>query len=537
MKKSFQFVGLPLTLGITQVMAVGPTHLAPVIAQEAAAGGGIEALEDPRYWQDLCHLQVQSGLVDDAQMSCEQAIALDPNNEIAWRDYSSLLLTLEQYPKVLSAAGQLLIQNERNSQAMTHQCLAYLGLNQLEPALDACNNALLTNSFWGEMSPVLPLQARGQILTERGQHNQALIAYGQALQIEPDNALTLAYRCQTLVNLEQYDYAEVACNKAIANNGRQPPESPPAIAFASLGEINTQQGNQAMTAWVNNPAVAKHYETAIDYYNEAIARYDEAITLAPENASYLLQQGWLFEKTDNLVAATLTYTQYVSLVPESSQGLVAQCALYNQQFQYDLAKAACEQAIAGNGDWTQALGPAEAWRGLAQATASLGDYEAALPIIDRAIALDSDLLAAQSDRVVILWYLTRYDDAIAAAQNIVEETPTAQNRAVIANTLATLGRLYSQNGNIPSAITAYQEALELDDQNAETFINLSAALLRTGNPTQYEVALDMAKEATNLAPFLLQGWQNMAIAQEKLGRTLGAQITRERIEQLEQSQQ
>jgi len=522
MKKSLQFVGISLTLSLQAI----------ALSMPALAQSGIATLEDPTYWQELCHAQVQANLLDEAQMTCEQAIALNPDSEIAWSDYSALLLTLEQYPKALSAAGQLLSQNDQNSQAMTYQCLSYQGLDQFERALDACNNALLTNSFWGEMSPVLPLQSRGQILNQIGRYDQALIAYSQALQLEPNSFLTLAYRCQTLVDLKQYDNAKAACNQSAKDNDRFRPEAP-AIAFSALGEIYTQQGNQALIRWVENSYNPEHYETAIEQYKTAIEQYDQAIARAPKNANYHLQHGWLFEQTGVPAAAMLAYTQYLTLAPESSQGLVAQCTLYNQQSQYDLAKAACEQAIAGNGDWSR-VGPAEAWRGLAQAIASLGDYEAALPIIDRAIALQADFLAAESDRVVILWYLEQYNQAIQAAEQIVKEEVTAQNRKIIANTFATLGRLHSQRGNTQSAVKAYEDSLTLDNQSAEVYVNLSAALLKG---EQYQKALEKAKEAMRLSPYLLEAWENMAVAQGKLGRTFAVQSTRERIQEIEQLQE
>ena len=483
MKKSLKFLALPLACWLSQNVVMG----LPILAQS-----GMEALEDFDYWQNVCRLQTQAGNPEEALAACEQAIGLKPKDETIWADYSYALLTLDQYPEALAAVDRILSFNEQSSLAMTYQCMAYLGLDWAEAALDACNAALQSNSFWGNQSPALAWRTRGQILYRMEQPGQALIAYDRALLLEPDDSLTLAYRCQTLVESGNYRYGISACEAALTGNQQWRPESP-ALAWAYQGKARAQLG-----------------ETAT-----AIAAYDRALALEPEAPEYWLQQGQLLEGAEALAAASFTYARAVELVPDSSRGLMGQCSIFNQQEQYEQAQVACEQAIAGNGDWWP-LGAAQAWHGLAHARAGLSNYELALGAIDRAVGMRPDYLQAQSDRSVILWYLGNYGTAVASAQAIVEAHPAPIHEdifPIIVNTWRNLGRFHRSQANSTLAIEAYQAAISLDSHHAETWSNLSAALWADG---KYEEALTAAQQATQLDENAVEGWQNQGAAQAML---------------------
>ncbi len=484
MQNSLKFLTVPLAFWASQTVFSGSATLAQ---------SGMDTLEDVTYWQNLCQLQTQAGNSEEALAACEQAITLEPENESLWADYSFALLNLEKYPETLAAVDRALNINDQNSLAMTYQCMAYLGMNLPEKALDTCNTALQVNSFWGNQSPTLAWRTRGQILNQMGQPQQALIAYDRALELEPNESLTLAYRCQTLVESGEYKYGIAACQAALEGDGNWLGENP-ALAWGYQGQAHTHLGD---------------YAAAIDVY-------DRAVSLEPNNSEHWLQQGWLLEKTEDFAAAALSYARAVELTPDSSRGLVGQCSTFNQQSEFEAAQTACEAALAGNGDWWS-LGAAQAWRELAHAKAGLGEYESALAAINRALGIQPDYLQALSDRSVILWYLGDYKSAAEVANHIADPaiTPvTDENRAIIANTLTNLGRIYSSQGEFQLAIGAYKHAIALNDQNSETWANLSATYWAA---ERYHEALDSAEQAINLNRQAEQGWQNQAAAQTALG--------------------
>jgi len=505
MKITLKSVTLPLALAISQ------SALSPVLAQTAPAQTGMAALEDFDYWNNLCRLQLQSGNAEEALPACEQAIALKPKDETAWANFSYAHLTLEQYPESLAAGDRLLTLNDQNALAMTHQCMAYLGLGQTETALDTCNKALETNSFWGTQSPALALRTRGQILNQIDQPHQALIAYNRALQLDPDDSLTLAYRCQTLVDSANilateastdsdiYRYGISACEDARAGNGQWQTESP-ALAWAYEGQARVQQRD----------------------YAGAIAAYDQALALEPENPEHWLQQARLLEQRSNFAAATLSYSRAVELVPDSSRALVGQCVTLNQQAQYEPAKAACEQALAGKGDWWE-LGAAQAWHGLAKAMASLGEYEPALAAADRAVGIKPDYLEAQGDRSVILWYLEEYVKAYDASIAITQQLPENEtNKPFLSNIWTNIGRIRSSQDMPFESINAYDRAIEHNRKNIDAWTNRSATLWSLN---RYDEALLSANRAIDIDNQSEQGWQNKAAAQATLHLFIAAEAS------------
>ncbi|MEO0987894.1 MAG: tetratricopeptide repeat protein [Cyanobacteria bacterium J06639_14] len=531
MNKSLKFLALPLAVWACQSIVMrSPIH----------AQSGMEALEDFAYWQRLCSLQTQAGSPEEALAACEQAIALEPEDETIWAEYSYALLTLEQYPETLAAAERVLTFNDENSLAMTYQCIAYQGLDFTEAALDACDRALQVNRYWGNRPPTLAWRTRGQILNQMGQTDQALIAYDRALHFEPDDSLTLAYRCQTLVESTNYQQGINACEAALNSNGDWLTESP-ALAWAYKGQARAHLGE----------------------HTAAIAAYDQAVAIQPEEPEHWLQQGWLLEQTGNFAAASLSYGRAVELVPNSSRGLVGQCHTLNQQAQYEQALAACEQAIAGDGDWWP-LGAAQAWHGRAHAMAGLGEYESALGAIDRALGIRPAYWEARSDQAVILWYLGEYDrarrtalqvihgkeivevdpetatDAAIAAVEIAAveaeaveaevETEVGPNDAIIANTWATLGRIYRSQGRNDKAIEAYDQAIALGHQSSDTWSNLSAALWKEG---RYTEALTASRRAILLDNQSVQAWQNQGAALARLGDYEAAQFSYEQALELD----
>lgn len=86
----------------------------------AIAQQNLENLEDVTYWRDLCDLQAAAGqsaqessraaanpetalaLYAEAQMACERAIELAPEDDSLWARHSGILLAQDQYPNAIA---------------------------------------------------------------------------------------------------------------------------------------------------------------------------------------------------------------------------------------------------------------------------------------------------------------------------------------------------------------------------------------------------------------------------------------------------
>lgn len=483
-------------------------------------------LEDFEYWQRLCRLQTAAAEYEDAQQACERAIEIRLEDASIWADHSGVLLQLEQYPEAIASADLSLTYNLENSLAFTYQCIAFHALENYDIALDKCNEALRLNGDWGNESPALAWRYRGQILDQQGESELALVAYERTLLLSPDNSLVLTYQCQALLNLKRYEAALVACQQALNADQQWEPET---------------------------PALARFYQglahSALGQYEAAIRVYDQAIAIDPERADVWTQQGWALERLNRPTEALTSYTRAVELAPESSQALVGQCTAFNQVEQYDMALAACQQAIQGDGVWWP-VGAAQAWSEQAQALAGTGMLAEALAASNRAVGIHPDYSEAHRNRSVILWYLGVQQEtpeqaladfvqaAEAAAAAIALDPEAARAWANLGRILRSQGQLLAAYGNqaqagiaYQEALTAYQEAIALDGNDAGVWSNYSVVLWTLG---QYDDALNAADEAIGIDAASAQAWQNQGAALVALGRYVAAQASYEQAVRLDE---
>ena len=505
-------------LGI--VVAVVLCQLIGVTPGAVAQQGRLDELEDFDYWENLCRLQTDAGKYEEARTACEQAIELEPRDARIWAAHSGILLSLEQYPEAIASAGQSLTFDDQNSLALTYQCIAYTALEQTETALDICNDALRVDGDWGRRSPALAWRYRGSILEQAGQYEQALVAYERTLLLEPDDSLTLGYKCRTQVELERYQQAVRTCQQALEGDGRWQPETAgfahyyQGVAYTELGENDS-----------------------------AIAALDLALEADPNNAGTWTYQGRVLQNQNQFTEALTSYTRAVELAPTSSRALVGQCSVMNQLQQYETGADACQQAIQGDGEWWS-LGAAQAWHQRAHALSGQGMHAEALAAANRAVGMRPGYAEAWSDRSVILWFIASeqvaaldertarvtYQQAIESAQQALTLVPEAPR------TLANLGRYYRsladlhvQQGRPEPAMAAlqdaqdyYQQALSLDSSDDETWVNLSVVLWLQQD---YEQALQTASRAVAINPNSVTAWLTQGAALASLGQYQQAQLS------------
>jgi tetratricopeptide (TPR) repeat protein len=494
--------GWSLLTRLAAVMVAGvslPGTLPGAIAQQ-----NLENLEDVTYWRDLCDLQAAAGqsaqessqaavnpeaalaFYAEAQIACETAIELAPEDDSLWARHSGILLAQDQHPNAIASAGQALRFNPENSLAFTYRCISHYELGNLEMALDACNDALRVDGSWGNQAPSLAWQYRGRILAGQGDPASALVAYLRTLLLEPEDSRTLLYECQAYLDLDNYDSAVNSCQSALSGTSNWGPESP-ALAWFYQGVAHFERGD----------------------YPEAVAAFDRAVDIDPLHALTWAYQGRVLSARGAYSEALLSYSQAVAMQPDLARGLVGQCFAFNKTADYASAQAACEAALQmGDNEWWD-LGPAEGWAQLAQALAGQGSYEDALAAANRAVGIRPDYAAAWGDRGVILWYLEDYEGAIASTQQAIQLDEQA------ARPWANLGSILRSLGQYPEALAAYDAALQRSPNDPGIWANRSVVQWHLG---QYEEATLSANVAVNRNPEFITGWYNRGTALMALGR-------------------
>ena len=484
--------------------------ISPLMAQELSA----ENLNDAGYWTDLCQQQFNAKEYDAALQACDQAIALrmpKPNLlgfkrkprgiELAnlWAQRSGILVELSKFSDAIAAANLALKIEDQHSLASTYQCVAYSRLAQTDFALDACEQALRADGNWGQENPAMAWFHRGNIFRTAKQYERALIAYDRMLLLEPQDSLTLTYRCDVQIALGNYDIALLSCQNALAGNGRW--------------------GNQG-------PALAwTHQGRAHDYlsqFDAAIAAYDQAIGLDPNNALTWASQGQLFAKLYRDQEGLLSFQRAIALKENYSQALLGQCTLLNRLGD-PAALGACDSAIAGDGNWQLEELP-KVWNQRSIALAQQGKYKEAHASINRAIGIAPDFVEAYNHRSIVFWYQGRYSDALVANQEALDldesYAPAWFGRGVILRATQ----------QYPNALAAYNHALELEPFNAWGWSNRSVVLWQQAN---YPAALSSAEKAVALAPKLPSAWYNKGAAMTALGLFEGAITAYEKVLELE----
>ncbi len=231
---------------------------------------------------------------------------------------------MKKYPEAIASAEKSLGFNPKTSLALTYKCMAFAALGRTEEALDNCTQALRVDGNWGKRSPTLAWVTRGQILSQLGQNDQALVAYDRALLLEPKNAEALAYRCDILSKLGKQDQAVASCDQALTDSGLTDQSS------SSLALTNRAQANRKL-----------------NQLDTAVADYDRAISINPNDPTIWAEQAIVLEQLSRFTEALTSYDRAVQLNPKYSLALVGRCTMLNVLGQYGKALEACDQAVQG----------------------------------------------------------------------------------------------------------------------------------------------------------------------------------------------
>lgn len=483
-------------------------------------------------WMYQCEILLNEGRQELALAACERALEADGN----WGDRS---------PAVAWRIRALVYRDRarlrtRETQALREQLL--IAVAGREPTILDDNatdpqNALVAYDAEAAIADL------NDILRDL---DDASLSYERALALEPNYSLAWAQHCESLTEIGRvqklkalisgqrvenelgdlfdalYESALVSCDTAIARN-RNWEDLTPAIAWAHKAKV--------LVAWADRQPDFSRYAR---YLEAAVNAYEQALAIDSEFAQAWVDQGILLQILDRPEKALTSYNEALELLPESSRTLAYRCEVLNQLGDSEAALESCNLALDGDRDWT-IENTAQAWNQRSAALVGLGEYEAALESVERAIALyDPNLLTqvytspdaklsldteidfptvdpelipileepleqcseigtlpararqdfnrnldryrrALNNKAVSLWHLGRYQDARLYAQLALSpqsirlidvslvQTDRDARQAIACNypeAWFNYGRIVSQLGDFSSAIQAYAQALE-----------------------------------------------------------------------------
>ena len=164
-----------------------------------------------------------------------------------------------------------------------------------DDAINAYYNAL-------DLDPqyALAWSGKGQALYAQGKYDEAINAYDEAIRLDPNDAEAWSYKGDALHAKGKYDEAIEAYDEATRLNHTLKLDSQYVLAWSGKGQALYAKGkyDEAINAYDEairldpNDADAWSYKgdalRAKGKYDEAIEAYDEAIRIDPENATWFL---------------------------------------------------------------------------------------------------------------------------------------------------------------------------------------------------------------------------------------------------------
>lgn len=207
---------------------------------------------------------------------------------------------------------------------------------------------------------------------ERGNLDDAILNYNEAIRLNDKSAEAFLYRGQAYERLRKYPEAALDYNRAISLR------SPYPEASTGLGRVSLKQGN---------------YDQAILYFNQALAN-------DPNNADAYTGLGEGYARKNNFVAAIEAYKKAASIRPNSPDANERLGYVLVETGRFDEAIQAYTNAIRVNPD----LATAYLGRGVAEEKSgnfplAMSDYELAIgknPDFSEAYLKKADLLVATS---------------------------------------------------------------------------------------------------------------------------------------------
>ncbi|MDJ0689820.1 MAG: tetratricopeptide repeat protein [Xenococcaceae cyanobacterium MO_188.B32] len=146
-------------------------------------------------WFDLGLKQASAGNLDEAIISWEKALELNPNLGEAWHNRGSALGRLGNYEEALASFEQTLKIDPHNAQAWNERGHVLYQLSQWQGAADSWERAvtIVSNNyqFWYN---------RGCALEKLQQYQEAIASYEKALEIKPDFQLARSRYISLLAN-------------------------------------------------------------------------------------------------------------------------------------------------------------------------------------------------------------------------------------------------------------------------------------------------------------------------------------------------
>ncbi|OGI19486.1 MAG: hypothetical protein A3B68_04140 [Candidatus Melainabacteria bacterium RIFCSPHIGHO2_02_FULL_34_12] len=263
-----------------------------------------------------------------------------------------------------------------------------------------------------------------------GKLKEAVVAFNNALALEPNDAATLTELGELYIQLSNYDLARATLKQA----SNIAPDD--ALIYVLLGNAYLESKK----------------------YNDAISSYRQAITLEPENTLLRSNLGLSCFLAADYKCAVENLGKVVIMYPYQLRARAALGNAYHSIMDYSLAQEQYKFVLNYEGLNINLL------HNLAKSQIALAELEEAKITLDKAISIDSSVVDLYLDRAFVLDKLTKLNDAEADYLYAVKLEPL--NPEIPVEYASFLWR----TGNYERASEIFDKALELNPSDKELLL-------------------------------------------------------------------
>jgi tetratricopeptide (TPR) repeat protein len=267
------------------------------------------------------------------------------------------------------------------------------------------------------------------------------------------------------------------------------PSKPDTVTTAGAND-RYLEGLELLVRWDKDD----NLDTAIDLFREATT-IDPGFALAYARLASALRLRYAITRNDSwLDEAVENANKAVGLNPDLAPVQVALGRVQTTLGNYDLAFAAIERALAIDPN------DAEAHLAIAKVYERQGRLQDAEDSFKRALAFDQDSLLIRDSYANFLFRQSRFDEAAAQWRSVILIAPNHFGA------LVNLGSALSEIGNIPEAISMYEQAISIKPTYM-AWSNLGTAYAREQH---YPQAVDAFRKALEMNDSDSLAWGNLA---------------------------
>jgi len=422
----------------------------------------------------------------DVSKAIRQAIKLHRDNKLgeAEKLYTDVLATEPNQFDALHMLGVLRLTQGKAldafnliSRALTidgHSWRVLYNYGRVLVALDRYEEAVLR---FGLAAAIEPNQSdvhfcRASALHKLGRLEEALASYDKAIAIRPDPG-ALYNRGNTLQDLRRYEEALTSYDRALAIK----PDYVQAHDNRGIVLYQLERYEEALAshdrALALNPSYVEAHTNrgntlrAMGRHEEALTAFDKALAIQPDFVPALYNRGNTLNYLELYAEALFSYGKALAVNPHNTSVINNRGNTLRHLNRHEEALAAYEQALAIKPDYVEAINN----RG--NALRQLNRHQEALACYDQALTIKPDFAYAYLNRANTLRDIHRNKEALVDYDRALEVTPdSAEAHYGRGHSLEALGR-------IEEAIASFERAVEIEPDHRSALGALFHTVLGT----------------------------------------------------------